>query len=377
MASLIIPDSLFVFDSEIQPCARAQIMFLGPEIFEASDGITRTDSTAELCALEVLKSCDDDEVAPERTVLWEDTLLSTEPEPEVTLSHEILRQFMEMKNEFDEGPGVSNAIIAADDYECGLLEIENENGFSEDLTIKGDIPSIHPSFGDSSSTLDQASRSFSYDLLHSLPSISTSDQSIRRNQSFGAVPVLPLVDRRALLNNAIPCFPLGPQTPASLFPNVNQIRRVTSQPVFPSFLNPNPSQSVLNPKTPHTMPRNVSSGILHNSESGLTWISKPSSSMPGCVQPQLQQFLASSGGFFQPLPEHSELPHTTSRPPSIKSILGGYIGDGHIYQVLFKRGIRNFVLAPSLVKKGVKVGDYVKVEADRGEDLGKVISRLR
>lgn len=40
----------------------------------------------------------------------------------------------------------------------------------------------------------------------------------------------------------------------------------------------------------------------------------------------------------------------------------------------FKRAHRNFVLAPT-ASRNIHPGDFVKVEADRGEDLGVVLSR--
>jgi PSP1 C-terminal conserved region len=45
-----------------------------------------------------------------------------------------------------------------------------------------------------------------------------------------------------------------------------------------------------------------------------------------------------------------------------------------IYAVKFKRSQRNFVLG-SRVNRELKIGTYVKVEADRGEDLGIVVGR--
>jgi hypothetical protein len=45
-----------------------------------------------------------------------------------------------------------------------------------------------------------------------------------------------------------------------------------------------------------------------------------------------------------------------------------------IYCVKFKRTQRNFVLGPR-ISRDLKIGTYVKVEADRGEDLGIVVGR--
>lgn len=48
--------------------------------------------------------------------------------------------------------------------------------------------------------------------------------------------------------------------------------------------------------------------------------------------------------------------------------------DGFIYQVQFKRAHRNFILAPS-APRDLLPGDFVKVEADRGEDMGIVLAK--
>lgn len=46
-----------------------------------------------------------------------------------------------------------------------------------------------------------------------------------------------------------------------------------------------------------------------------------------------------------------------------------------VYNVKFKRTQRSFVLGPR-IQRDLKVGTYVKVEADRGEDLGIVIGKV-
>lgn len=47
-------------------------------------------------------------------------------------------------------------------------------------------------------------------------------------------------------------------------------------------------------------------------------------------------------------------------------------GPRQVYSVKFKRSQRNFILGPR-VQREIKIGCYVKVEADRGEDLGIVM----
>jgi len=46
-----------------------------------------------------------------------------------------------------------------------------------------------------------------------------------------------------------------------------------------------------------------------------------------------------------------------------------------VYYVKFKRTQRNFVLGPR-ISRDLKIGTYVKVEADRGEDLGIVVGKV-
>ena len=46
-----------------------------------------------------------------------------------------------------------------------------------------------------------------------------------------------------------------------------------------------------------------------------------------------------------------------------------------VYYVKFKRTQRNFVLGPR-ISRDLKIGTYVKVEADRGEDLGIVVGKI-
>eukprot|EP00584_Thalassiosira_punctigera_P012997 CAMPEP_0172555042 /NCGR_PEP_ID=MMETSP1067-20121228/57720_1 /TAXON_ID=265564 ORGANISM="Thalassiosira punctigera, Strain Tpunct2005C2" /NCGR_SAMPLE_ID=MMETSP1067 /ASSEMBLY_ACC=CAM_ASM_000444 /LENGTH=804 /DNA_ID=CAMNT_0013343543 /DNA_START=66 /DNA_END=2480 /DNA_ORIENTATION=+ len=48
-------------------------------------------------------------------------------------------------------------------------------------------------------------------------------------------------------------------------------------------------------------------------------------------------------------------------------------GPRMIFNVKFKRSQRNFILCPRVARE-IKIGTYVKVEADRGEDLGIVMS---
>ncbi|CAM9399169.1 unnamed protein product [Chrysoparadoxa australica] len=47
------------------------------------------------------------------------------------------------------------------------------------------------------------------------------------------------------------------------------------------------------------------------------------------------------------------------------------LGDGNLYTVQFKKGSRDFLLGKTC-PRDLEIGDYVKVEADRGEDMGRI-----
>ena len=53
--------------------------------------------------------------------------------------------------------------------------------------------------------------------------------------------------------------------------------------------------------------------------------------------------------------------------------------DGYIYQIHFKRAHRNFLMSYNAMVSTngpIHIGDFVKVEADRGEDMGVIISKV-
>lgn len=82
------------------------------------------------------------------------------------------------------------------------------------------------------------------------------------------------------------------------------------------------------------------------------------------IRPQLTppEHLSPHFGFD---PVHAHLPTAGAALPSPKVV----------YNVKFKRTQRSFVLGPR-IQRDLKVGTYVKVEADRGEDLGIVIGKV-
>ncbi len=58
-----------------------------------------------------------------------------------------------------------------------------------------------------------------------------------------------------------------------------------------------------------------------------------------------------------------------------QNIVGPSSSSRVVYTVKFKRSQRNFILSPH-IQGDIKIGTYVKVEADRGHDLGIVLSRV-
>lgn len=62
-------------------------------------------------------------------------------------------------------------------------------------------------------------------------------------------------------------------------------------------------------------------------------------------------------------------------PPHLPTAGAGLPLPKVVYYVKFKRTQRNFVLGPR-INRELKIGTYVKVEADRGEDLGIVVGKV-
>ena len=107
--------------------------------------------------------------------------------------------------------------------------------------------------------------------------------------------------------------------------------------------------------------------------------SSSSSSMYGQPQQHQQQHYHSQQPVYHTVEEHHEpivLPQygvaTMPRPPA-NSAMGP--GPKIVYHVQFKRSHRYFVLGPR-APRDIEVGTFVKVEADRGEDLGKIVDLL-
>jgi hypothetical protein len=75
-----------------------------------------------------------------------------------------------------------------------------------------------------------------------------------------------------------------------------------------------------------------------------------------------------------PIPPSSSAIGAAKTGPKDQRRSGASI-DGFIYQVQFKRAHRHFVIAPS-APRDIIPGDFVKVEADRGEDMGIVLAKI-
>jgi len=88
-----------------------------------------------------------------------------------------------------------------------------------------------------------------------------------------------------------------------------------------------------------------------------------------------------------PIPSHSTTSHTPTShhskpasPSTVPHIQSSFSTDPNsetprlVYNVKFKRAHRSFILGQR-APRDIKIGCYVKVEADRGEDLGYIVSR--
>jgi len=84
--------------------------------------------------------------------------------------------------------------------------------------------------------------------------------------------------------------------------------------------------------------------------------------------------MRSSGrsGSIDGAPPHYGNPETAHHLPTAGTTLPLPKG---VYSVKFKRTQRSFVIGPRL-NRDLKIGTYVKVEADRGEDLGIVVGKV-
>lgn len=84
--------------------------------------------------------------------------------------------------------------------------------------------------------------------------------------------------------------------------------------------------------------------------------------------------LARSSGSIHSLSLNDMHPHYIESPLQLPTAGATLHPPRIIYIVKFKRTQRNFVLGPR-INRDLKIGTYVKVEADRGEDLGIVVGK--
>lgn len=73
------------------------------------------------------------------------------------------------------------------------------------------------------------------------------------------------------------------------------------------------------------------------------------------------------GGHFLPVPQKAH-----KATAMTLAVMAMQSADGLVYLVHFKHSHRNFILAPS-APKNIQLGEFVIVEADRGEDIGIVV----
>jgi hypothetical protein len=86
-----------------------------------------------------------------------------------------------------------------------------------------------------------------------------------------------------------------------------------------------------------------------------------------------------AGGYGQSSHDYgSQIPLRTPTKLSQERQLQLESRDGWIYKIHFKRASRNFILGPRFpTHEVVEIGSFVKVEADRGEDLGICVEKCR
>ncbi|CAB9517051.1 PSP1 domain protein [Seminavis robusta] len=101
----------------------------------------------------------------------------------------------------------------------------------------------------------------------------------------------------------------------------------------------------------------------HGMDDGYGSYGMPADRMRAQIAPPEAMTAHYSG--FEGQPIHHHLPTAGAALPSPKVV----------YNVKFKRTQRSFVLGPR-IPRNLEVGTYVKVEADRGEDLGIVIGKV-
>lgn len=106
----------------------------------------------------------------------------------------------------------------------------------------------------------------------------------------------------------------------------------------------------------------ILSNVMENNSNNLT-NNTNNSSVPNIVSPYPRD------------PRDSAPLSTTSSTHSGTAASSNMNGPRLVYNVKFKRTQRSFILGPR-APRDVKIGCYVKVEADRGEDLGFVVSRM-
>jgi len=97
-------------------------------------------------------------------------------------------------------------------------------------------------------------------------------------------------------------------------------------------------------------------------------------SNPGVIASEAELIRASKHGLAVPPPSAPQVASQVS--PGISSILMANGQQQLVFQVKFKRLTKSYLLSSTIPNSGiVKVGTYVIVQADRGEDLGLVIAR--
>ena len=146
---------------------------------------------------------------------------------------------------------------------------------------------------------------------------------------------------------------------------MTQHQRVNTEPIpLTSFVNQSPVASV------HS--RQGSGSVILVGEN-IEGIDEPGLAVPDKGSPTSTSYASK---LMMPRPEPAMDPAKEEQAAAHPLTAGGSLAKSsprQVYNVKFKRSQRNFILGPRVTRE-IKVGCYVKVEADRGEDLGIVMS---
>jgi hypothetical protein len=93
-----------------------------------------------------------------------------------------------------------------------------------------------------------------------------------------------------------------------------------------------------------------------------------------CLSPRTTRCIEIAAEYAKTVPRKAVVTSKSQSKDKVRAKYDEAI-DGFMYQVRFKRAHKTFVLSPS-APRNIQPGMFVKVEADRGEDLGVVLAKI-